>query len=139
MPYVNRRRVQLTVTTTGGTSQAFYSTGQLLYGLVESLVYTRATASAISTNAKIIVTGEKSGITLWTATATGDVTRYPRVQAQDVSGGGLYFSTSVVAISYQPVPIPLGDERLKVEISSGGAASGGNGLKATLDLYISGI
>ena len=137
--YIKRQRINLAVTASAGASQAFYSDFIAGGGFVEALQYTPATASNIATGAHITVTAERSGLTIWTATATGTLTRYPHAQAQDVSGGGLGYTS---AATPPPVPckIPVAQERVKAEVTSGGAASGTvGGLKGILDLYISGV
>ncbi len=139
MGYINRVRIPLAVTTSGGASQTFYSSRLAFGGLIEALQYTPATASGISTAANITLTAEQSGLTIWTATATGAVTRYPRAAAQDVSGGQLGY-TSAATPPPIPVRIPVGQEALKVVVSSGGTGSGGaGGVKGTLDIYLSGV
>ncbi len=139
MGYINRVRIPLAVTSSGGASQTFYSSHLAFGGLVEAIRYTRATASGISTAANITLTAAESGLTIWTATATGDVTRYPRGYAHDVSGGELGF-TSAATPPPIPVRIPVGQEAMKVVVTSGGTGSGGaGGVKATLDIYLAGV
>ena len=139
--YIKRHRVALDVSVSGGASQAFYSDYIQGGGFVEAVQYNQGTVSGISTAAHITITAERSGLTIWTATATGTpITRYPHAQAQKVSGVGLYNSTSVVDISMIPTKIPVAQERIKVEVTSAGTIVGGtNVLTGTIDLYISGV
>ena len=126
----------MSVTSSGGAVQNFYSSAALS-GQVEAIKYSRATASGISTGAHFTITAEQSGLTILTATATGDVTWYPRDGAMNTSAVALGFSSGA-APPMVPVKIPLAQERMKVAVSSGGTGSGG-GLGGTIDLYLSGI
>ena len=136
MSYITRHRVALLATTSGGAVQNFF-TSAVLSGQVEAIKYTRATASAIATGAHITITAEFSGLTILTATATGDVTWYPRAGAMDTSAVALGFSSGA-APPIVPTMIPLAQERMKIALSSAGTASNG-GLAATVDLYLSGV
>lgn len=137
MGYINRQRVTLTVSTSGGVSHAAYSEFIHGGGFIEAIQYAPATANGISTAGHITITAEYSGLTIWTATTTGIVTVYPHAQAQDVSGDGLGYTS---AATPPPIPckIPVANERVKIEITSGGTASGGE-LTGYVDLYISGV
>ncbi len=136
MGYVTRHRVAMTVTATGGAAQAFY-TSAVLSGEIQAIRYTRATSSGISTGAHFTITADQSGLTLLTATATGDVTWYPRAAAMDTSAAQLGM-TSAATPPMVPVMIPLAAERAKINVTSGGTASNG-GLSGTIDFYIDGV
>jgi hypothetical protein len=134
--YITRVRIEATVTATGGASQAFY-TPAVISGLIEAVAYAPATTSGISTNAHVTIThGGISAVTILTATATGAVMWYPRVAAQNVSATALGY-TSAATPPMIPTRIPVGGERLRVEVSSAGTASNG-GLRGTFDFYIAG-
>lgn len=138
--YIKRHRVNLNVSVSGGASQAFYSDLIQGGGFVEAVQYNQGTVSGISTAAHITITAERSGLTIWTATATGTpITRYPHAIAQDVSGGNLGY-TSAATPPGVPCKIPVAQERMKVEVTSAGTIVGGtNVLTGTIDLYLSGV
>ena len=139
MGYINRVRIALAVTSSGGASQTFYSSMIVNGGLVEAVQYTKAAASNISTNANILLTAANSGLTIWDGTATDTVTRYPRGAAHNTTGGALGY-TSAATPPAIPVRIPIGQEPFKVVVTSGGTGSGGaGGVKGTLDIYLSGV
>ena len=138
MGYIERHRVALPASVSGGATQGFF-TSRAVAGFVEAIRYTRATASALSTVAGLVITGERSGIVILDATATGDGrTWYPHGQAEDVSGIGLGF-TSAATPPLVPRKIPVANERIKVEVASAGTASTVFSSGNFLDLYISGF
>jgi hypothetical protein len=140
MSFITREQLAVSVTATGGASQAFYSA--VHNGHLEAVRYRRGTptttASGISTAAKIVLTGAETGLPLLTiATASADAMNfYPRAGAQDTSGGALGYTSAATPPSI-PQLIPLGNERIKIEVTSGGAASNG-GLRGVFDLFFSG-
>ncbi len=137
MPYVRRIRTNLAVTATGGAAQSFYSSG-VLSGHVETIRYVPGT-SGISTVAHIAISAEQSGLSILDCSATGPFTYYPRAKANDTATGFFSAATRAGAVLGVPVQIPLAQERLKITVTSGGAASAAvGGLTATLDLYLSG-
>lgn len=138
--YIKRHRVALNVTASGGASQAFYSDFIHGGGFVEAVQYNQGTVSGISTAAHITITAERSGLTIWTATATGTpITRYPHAIAQNVSGADLGYTSGATPPGV-PCKIPVAQERMKVEVSSAGTIVGGtNVLTGTIDLYLSGV
>lgn len=138
MGYIERHRVSLPVSVSAGATQAFF-TSRVVAGFVEAIRYTRATASALSTNAGLVITGERSGIVILDVTATGDGrTWYPHGQAENVSGLGLLGVSTGDVSGIWPTKIPVAGERIKVEVASGGVASGVFSAGNFLDLYISG-
>lgn len=135
--YVKRIRTILAVTATGGAAQSFYSSA-VLSGHVEAVRYVRG-SSGISTDAHLALSAEQSGLSILDCSATGNVTYYPRAKANDTGVGIFGGATGAGAVVGVPVQIALAQERLKVTVTSGGAASGAvGGLTATLDLYLSG-
>ncbi len=143
MSIVKKLQVAATVTATGGASQAFF-TNPIVGGQIESIRYRRgavltsaATTSGIATGAHVTITGAITGVTIITATATGDVTWYPRAAAMDVSGGAIGYSSAATPPPI-PVPISIAEERLKIEVTSGGAASNG-GLHSIFEIYYTGM
>lgn len=137
---ITRYTMNVTATTSGGASQVYYS-GAVLSGLVYAIDYKRGTsgttASGVASGAKVVFTGAKTGIPILTvATASGDnhMYFYPRAYAQDASGT---LVGTVGASSVWPTLIPLANERLRMEITSGGACSNG-GLHATVNIYLDG-
>lgn len=140
MSYIARHRINASLSVSGGASQSFYT--DVVNGYLEAVRYRRGTtgttASGISTGAKIVLTAEETGAALLTiATASADaMSFYPRAAAQDVSGGVLSYASGVTP-PYIPTRIPVGGERIKVKVTSGGSAS--TVLHAVFDLYLSGV
>jgi len=144
MAFVNFVRVAATVTATGGASQAFFSDRSIVGGYIESIVYRRGavttattTTSGISTAAHINIRGALSGTPIFDGTATGDVTWYPRAAAMGTTGNTLGYSSAATP-PVIPVPIPIVNERIRVEFTSGGAASAG-GVHSIIDILYSGV
>ncbi len=121
MVYVTRHTLYATATTSGAGAQSFF-TPDVINGQVEAIVYRRgstaATTSGLSTGAKIVMTGEQTGIPVLTiATASGDAMYfYPRAYLQDTSGGVLGL-TSAASPPGQPGLIPLAGERVKIVVT----------------------
>ena len=138
MSYITRHRILATVTATGGATQAFFS--PVVNGHLEQIVYKRGTtgttASGISTAGHLTVQTDQSSNVMLTCTATESRSFYPRAALQDVSGVALSYASGVTP-GYIPGLFAIGNERIKVEFSSAGAASNG-GVRAVVDLYISG-
>ena len=81
MTFIKRHSVSMTVTATGGATQAFYSDMVHNGGFIEAVRYVPATVSGMSTAAKLTLTGERSGIAILAATTTASATGkdlYPR-------------------------------------------------------------
>lgn len=137
--YIKRHRVNIEYTALNQASQAFYSPYLENGGLIRSIVYNRAAASALATGAKLVLTAELSSAPILTvASATADtMVFYPCAGAQNTSGAALGY-TSAATPPAIPVFIPVGQERIKVEVTSGGASAAADSAKAYLDLYISG-
>lgn len=135
---VLRSRILATVTATGGATQTFFTSD--LHAGAEILAIrfrrgtTATTASGFSTNAHISIAGEQSGIGILEATATDDVTWYPRGYAVSTGNIPLGFSSNETSARV-PVPIPVAGERIRVIVSSAGAASGG-GVRGIFDFYL---
>lgn len=137
MAYLKRHRVFLNVTATGGTSQSFFTPP--VFGHVEALTLTRATATGLTTAANVLVTAERSGQVILNVSATNN-TFYPRALAQTSAGAirpGV--STADTSMGF-PVPIPVANERVAVQVSSGNASAVAGGLSTNnfIDIYISG-
>ncbi len=138
MPWINRTRLTISVTATGGAAQTFY-TSSVVNGYVAAVRWTLG-ATAISTAAHVAITAEQSGLDIMQATATGAVTWYPRVPANSTANAAFGGVTGAGAAPGVPVMIPVADERIKVVVTSGGAASSPvtGGRTAILDFYLSG-
>lgn len=131
---VTRYRVPLIPATASGTTAV---TTSLIHGggFLSAVRLERPTTNQITTVANITITGERSGIVLFnaTATSTGSQTWLPRTQVVDASGVPLGLTS---AGSPPPVvsKIPVGhDERIRVVV-----ASGGDNTSGVLHLYVSG-
>ena len=141
MGYIRRHRVFTPVSTSGGASHAFFTSGHV-QGFIEAIGIRKASASAVSSNARYTITAELSSQVILAVTATGTtaslVFYYPRAQAQNVSGLALLGVSTADASGIWPVQIPVAQERVKIDITSGGAASGVFTTNNYVDLYISG-
>lgn len=139
MVYIARHTVYATCTASGGVAHTF-QTGSVISGHVEAIVYRRgstaATTSGISTGAKIVITAAQTGLPILTiATASADsMVFYPRAFTQDASGAQL---GTVAASSVIPTLIPVGQEPIKIVVTSGGPTSNA-GPRGVFDFYISG-
>lgn len=104
-------------------------------GLLEAIRLVRPTTNQITTVAKLTITGAESGIVLFqaTATSTGSQTWLPRAQICDTSGALLALEENATVPSRQFDKIPIGNERIKAVVASGGANTSG-----VLHLYVSG-
>ena len=131
---VTRYRIPLVPATASGTTALSTS---LVHGggFLEAIRLVRPTTNQITTVANITITGERSGIVLFnaTATSTGSQTWFPRTALVDASGAALGYTSAAT-----PPPlvgkIPIGhDERIQVVVASGGANTSG-----VLHLYVSG-
>ena len=123
------------VPATASGATAFSSVPVHQGGFLEAVRLVRPTTNQITTVAKLTITGEQSGITLFaaTATSTGSQTWLPRQQVCDVSGLLLNLEENATTPSRQVDKIPIGNERIKAVVASGGANTSG-----VLHLYISG-
>lgn len=127
MTYVSRHRINATVTSTGGAAQVFYT--PVINGYLEAIVYKRGTtgttASGISTNAHFTVTAGESSNVLLSCTATDARAFYPRMNLESTAGA------TVAGFGR----FPIAQERIKVEVTSGGTASNG-GVRGVFDFYV---
>lgn len=140
MGYLQRIRVNATVTASGGSSQTFYTSNLAYGGYLEAVVYTKATASGFSTAGHLTITAANSGLELLNVTTTGTsgtaVWYFPRGKAEDTSHVQMGY-TSAATPPAIPVNLPISAEPIKIVASSGGTASNG-GVRFTLDFYVSG-
>lgn len=139
---ITRHTMNVVATTSGGASQVYFSPS-ILSGLIHAIDYKRGTsgttASGVASGAKVVFTGAETGIPILTiATASGDnhMYFYPRAYAQDASGAQLGLTSAATPPGF-PQFIPIANERLRMEITSGGNCSNG-GLRCTVNVYIDG-
>ena len=131
---VTRYRIPLVPATASGAT-AFSTSLVHGGGLLEAVRLERPTTNQLATTVNLTITGERSGIVLFnaTATSTGSQTWLPRTALVDASGAALGYTSAAT-----PPPlvgrIPIGhDERIRVVVASGGANTSG-----VLHLYVSG-
>lgn len=140
MSYITRHRLPLPVSATGaGATQSFDT--QRLFGQLEAIVLTRATASGLSTNANLTIQTQQSGQVVLNVTATGNRAWYPRALAESTGGAVRPAVASADTSAGFPVKFPVANEPLRVTVTSGGASVGPGGALSTgnfLDFYISG-
>lgn len=131
---MTRYRIPLVPATASGCT-AFSSQPVHQGGLLEAIRLVRPTTNQITTVANITITGEQSGIVLFsaTATSTGSQTWLPRQQVCDTSGLLLGLEENATAPARNVDKVPIGGERIRVVVTSGGANTSG-----VLHLYVSG-
>ena len=145
MSFVQRIRRTILATVSGGATQSYNTSLLANGGEVLAVVYTRATASAISTAAGLTITGQQSGITILDVTATGGggtpITFFPTANAQTTSGELKSWATGAGAVVGAPALIPIGQECINIDIASATGAGQGcsnGGLGIIVDLYVRG-
>ena len=109
MSYVKRSRVTLTTDASSGSTGY---TSEAINGQVLGVHYTFQTG--FSTSASVAIIGETTGINVLSAALTSTTSKLWQPRGDIHSTGG-----STVA-GFEPIPI--GDERLQITLSSGGAA-----------------
>lgn len=138
MAYVTRYQKTVSVTASGGVSHSIDvmpDNG----GWLESVVVRNATAQAISTAARLLIT--QGGRSLWDATSTGasntTVTWYPRTQVS--------IGTTLLAYTSAATPPPIAERMaiaglvpINIQVTSGGLTSGSGARTVQVDLYIGG-
>ena len=137
MGFITRARIVGNVTVSGGAAQNFFTS--TLNGMLESIIYQKATVSGFSTAGHMTITAAQSGYTLLSVTTTGTsgvaVSYWPRAAQEDTSHGALSYASGVTP-PFIPTQFPIAQEAIKVVMTSGGAASAG-GLGFTIDFYLS--
>jgi len=110
-------RQTLSMTTNGSGAYTGYTTAA--NGRIVEVVYTKTTI----TNATFAVTGETTGIQIWgEASVNASTTFAPQQAAYSVARAALLYAAAGQPVT---VPIALANERIKVQISSGGATTTG--------------
>lgn len=129
MTYLRRHQMTVTVTATGGATWSTYT--PVINGYVEAIGYrngtTGTTASGISTNANVTLTGEHSSQVILNDSATGIRFWYPRYNIEDIAG------TTIAGFDR----FAVADERIKIQVSSAGTASAG-GVRGTFTFLVDG-
>ncbi len=120
------RSESVSVTTAADGSATAYTTGAYS-GFVHTVIYTPDGTTPYSDNVVVTVTGETSGVAIWSETlADGDVpggvTRYPRAATHTVLGAAALYAGAGVAVLDK---IALGGERIKIVLASGGVTTVG--------------
>ena len=135
MAYVRRLSLAVTATVSGGAAQTWV-TGKV-NGYIEAIRLVNG-ATQPATTAHLTITGQQSGISILnvTATASGNVTYFPRARAVDTSN----ITLGEAAGASAPIAcyIPVADEGLSIVGTSMGTVSGNGGRQATFHFYISG-
>lgn len=142
MSFVEHFRSTFNVTASGAGATQTFNTSYVANGLLESIVITKATASALSTAANVLITGAISGVTYLNVTTTGAagsvVGYYPRTEARSNVLGLYSPATGAGAVLGFPVQYPIA-EAIRIHTTSGATAAGasGGGAQFTVDFYIS--
>lgn len=142
MGFMRRLRLNGTYTTSGGAAQSFYTEKIQGGGFVESIVFRNGTASGLSTAGHLTISAAESGAVILSVSTTGAsgavVPFYPTIVLQNASGAPReYASGGGGASALVPGKVPIADEAIRVDVSSGGNASAG-GRTFRLDFYLSG-
>ena len=125
MGYISRE--SMTLVTDGSSNSTQFSSG-VYSGFIHAIRYATGTASNIATVATLTITPELSGLDILADTNTSvSHTAYPRCTINTTGGVALGLSSG------QFDRVPLGQERVKVVVSQGGATKNG-----TLILMIEG-
>jgi hypothetical protein len=115
----------VTVTTIAdGSATAYTAAGY--NGLLHAIVYTPDGTTPYSNNVVVTITGETSGLAIWSetiATAASAPTRYPRAATHTVLGAAALYAAAGTAVLDK---IGLAGERLKIVLASGGNAKVGS-------------
>ncbi len=109
----------VTITTDSGGSAIVYLETKSR-GTLHALIYRPGGDSGLDTGADLTVTTERTGIPILTKQnlGTGTSFLYPRAKPTDAAGSG--------ALGTVPsVPIPLLQERIKIQVAQGGNAKSG--------------
>lgn len=120
MGYIRRETVA--VTTDGSGNATAYTSA--LNGQVMAIVYSKDASTPFSNGVTFLLTAELSGATLWSqAAVNASATVAPRQATHGTDG-----SASLYAAGGSPVqaPVCVGDERLKIVVSAGGASKVGS-------------
>lgn len=127
MAYINRHRV--TPTTDGSGDATSYT--DVASGYVVAIVYTKHGSNPYADGVDFVVTGEQSGIALWTGTdVNATATVMPRGATHSTAGAAALYAAGGTAVNDR---IPVAQERIKVVVAQGGATNDG-----TLDIYVEG-
>lgn len=122
--YIERHTVSITTDTNGdGTGYTPTVTGEIL-----AIVYTK---SNYTDGVDFTITGEGSGIPIWTGSNVNATTTVaPRQATHGTDGVAAVYASGGSAVNDR---IPVAKERIKIVVASGGSSHAG-----TFDVYVGG-
>jgi hypothetical protein len=112
------KRYTITMTTAADGSGTSYTTSAVM-GRISAIQYDKPGSGGFDDGSTMTLTGEKSGIAIWSESAVNaDAIRYPRAATHTTAGvAATYDGTRAVL-----APIVVAGERLKMVVASGGNA-----------------
>lgn len=115
------RRVKVTVTTDGSGDATAYTPS--VSGQIMGVSYVKPGAASYTDGVDFAITNETTGQNIWTeSNVNATAHRSPRQPVHDQSGvAGLYAASGAAVL----VPLAISQSRIKIVVSSGGAAKVG--------------
>ena len=115
------RRYKVRVTTAADGTVTAYS--PRLSGKIQQIEYVKDGSNAYTDGVDFTITGEASGIGLWTeANVNASAVRAPRQPAHSQAGVALLYASGGTAVTDR---IGLGNDRVKIVLAQGGNAKVG--------------
>lgn len=117
------RKVVVTIPIAVNSSGAATSYGRKIWGRVESILYVPDASTPLDTGADFVITGETTGVPIFTITDVGTAAKSfaPRVQASDVTGVATLYASGGTLVPSNVGPMVL-HERIKVVTAQGGTS-----------------
>ncbi len=111
----------VTITTIADGSGIGYTPD--INGFIQAIRYVKDSTNGYTAGVDFNVTAENSGLTIWDQDNVDDsVTVYPREATHDTVGTAALYAAAGTAVR---TPIPVCNERIKIEIAAGGDAKTG--------------
>jgi hypothetical protein len=115
------KRYKVTATTDGSGNVVAYT--PRLSGKIQQIEYVKDGSNGYANGVDFAITGEATGIGLWTENdVNASAVRAPRLPTHSQVGAALLFAAGGTAVT---APVALSNDRVKISISSGGAAKVG--------------
>jgi hypothetical protein len=115
------RRFKITLTTAADGTVTGYS--PRISGKINQIEYVKAGAGNFDDGVDFTITGEATGIGLWTeSNVNASAVRAPRMPTHSQVGAALLYAAGGVAVADK---IALGNDRVKISIAQGGNAKSG--------------
>lgn len=115
------KRYKVTATTDGSGNVVAYT--PRLSGKIQQIEYVKDGSNGYSNGVDFAITGEATGIGLWTENdVNASAVRAPRLATHSQAGVASLYAAGGTAVQ---APIALANDRVKISVSSGGAAKVG--------------